>query len=44
MNIYVYMIAFGMLVIGLSYYYWVDKRDRKLDKGNPKNEEQQSDK
>lgn len=38
------MIAFGMLVIGLSYYCWVDRRDRKLEKGKQKNDEQQSDK
>lgn len=42
MNIYVYMIAFGMLVIGLSYYYWVDRRDRKLEEGKPKNDKQQT--
>ncbi|WP_455640644.1 hypothetical protein [Parabacteroides sp.] len=29
MNIYVYMIALGMIIICLSYYWWVDKRDRK---------------
>lgn len=40
MNIYVYLIALGMIIICLSYYCWVDKRERKLEEGKRENDKQ----
>lgn len=38
MNIYVYMIITGMIIIGLSFVWWEDRKERKLEEEKTGNE------
>lgn len=40
MNIYVYMIITGMIIIGLSFVWWEDRKERKAEEGKRKNNQQ----
>ncbi|WP_262497543.1 MULTISPECIES: hypothetical protein [Parabacteroides] len=42
MNIYVYMIITGVIIIGLSFVWWEDRKERKLQEGKPENDKQQT--
>lgn len=40
MNIYVYMIITGMIIIGLSFVWWEDRKERKAEERKHKKNRQ----
>lgn len=42
MSIYVCICAVGMVITALSYIWWEDRKDRKLEEGKPENDKQQT--